>query len=176
MASHAHELPLAKLNETFTTTMLAQKEKHGERMDSWDLLTNIVTEFEDDQGGEYVADITFVANGFTLLLAEIAFTQSPQSLSDKVERMIAGDNIVGIITVHIHESSQYQSPSKSSNISGDYMDYLTWSAEVGKLKDADVNAFKGIKIYGWDWIRDVSCYVEITIKAPHESYKVSPYH
>jgi len=179
MSSPAHDLCVARLTQEFTTVMLSQKEKYGDGMENWDLLTNILTAFHDDQGGEYVADITFIANGFTVLLGEILFTQSRPSINTKVDRMLADDHIVGVIVVHIHESSRYRPPSSSDNIFRGYVDHLTWFKKVEKVKNVDVDAFKGIEIFGWEWIKDVTCSVEIIRQAdnpPYPVYEVSTRH
>jgi len=149
--------------------MVAQTEMCGPKMWSWHLVTNKITEYAD-QGGEFVADITWCAKGLILLHLEMArvFTQSRASINNKIARviMMESDDITGVIVMHVHETSPYTSPSKSnSKLSCDYVDPLTWSDEVNKIKNVGENALNCIHIHGYSWISDVTCSVEIISKA-----------
>jgi hypothetical protein len=88
MASPGHELPLSKLVSTFVKVILVQKEKCRPRIKSWDLVTNITSNFDDDQGGEFIADISFYVKSFTLLHLEMAFSQSQASIHKKIARIM----------------------------------------------------------------------------------------
>jgi hypothetical protein len=164
-----HEQCIWYFNKLFCAVMANQQQiTGGNTMGTadWGILTNILTPYEDSNKGEFIADLTLSAANVTLLLVEIAFTQAWDEIQEKVTRMLALDKIVGVIVIHVREKTKYGAPTRSNrNVSREIIDdYLIWCEKVGEVKAEDGNAFSKISIYGWDWIGDVECMVEVIPK------------
>jgi hypothetical protein len=168
--STMHEQSVWFFSNLFCTVMSKQREMAGGRsmgVQDWGILSNIPTSYEDDKGGEFIADLTLRAKNITLLLLEVAFTQSRVKVRDKAKRMLLLEKIVGVILVHIQEKTAFEFPEKPQpNASRDNLavDYFGWHEKGQAAKKEGSGAFDAISVYGWNWVQEVECVVEIIPK------------
>lgn len=165
MQSDVHEEAIGWLNRMASKTMRSQRLKLGRAMsdEQWTTFPNLTSRYNDNRG-RFTADLTFRAKDVSLLYLEVTFSQSRDSVLDKVTRILEGSTVIGVIVISIREASQYRQPElDTSTVS--HVDYPQWENMLESAKNVDDNAFLGIHLYGRHWIKDCTCSVQVFYKA-----------
>jgi hypothetical protein len=162
MPTPSHEECVEAFHNAFKGSMVKQKKRCGRKL-KWRLGLNVVNNLEDGSDerlirSNFIPDVTIYNNhAETLVLVEVAHTQSRNNALTKIEeRMASNPSLLGAILLNVNESPAYgRPPTPTPN---DYIDTDSWDVAVGSAP-----VFGPIRCGGRRWVGSITCSVDIRV-------------
>jgi len=152
--SQVHENMIITIVQPFLDAMRLQITRNPLLDDdgTWVLSTNKSTWYQPQHGkDEYTPDMRVSHRDSTLFALEAAASQGMYVLKLKVERILADEDVLGVLVIKVAEASGRSQPSWAAP-----QDYFISSAAWAE-RMRTVDPYSGISADGLEWAKKTSC-------------------
>jgi hypothetical protein len=152
--SQVHENMIITIVQPFLDAMRLQITRNPLLDDdgTWVLSTNKSTWYQPQHGNdEYTPDMRVSHRDSTLFALEAAASQAMNVLKLKVERILADEDVLGVLVIKVAEASGRSPPSCAAT-----QDFFISSAAWAE-RMRTVDPYGGISADGLEWAKKTSC-------------------